>query len=511
MEELLSSSEQRELKIIHLLYQEEKLWTVEQLANYLQCSIDTCYRYIDRIKQVFYDYGNEFELISKKTKGVLLKKTEHASLSKYESIYIEETIDFKLLSELFHSTYLTTEKLADHLFISKSTLYRKLKKIAILLRKNGIHLNISTLQLTGNELWIREFFYLVYWSTSDSGFWPFESVPKHVLTHRVENIISSQNSYFSTIEKLKLTYRMAISFIRVQQKNFITHSIGDSFIDPFKEEYFEFITLNLMKTVPSNYQKNEKDYLSLIFCTYPYLDKSDLNFCGIVSWHSINNTIPYQLTDKLLSSLSTIYPTQNLLTNKKLFYQLLCISIYATYFQASFSKTSEFLKLSTLLKQTHTCFYLNTKHALATICQEEPFKRILLQPNFYIHSTIILLSSYVDVLGYCNEIHVRLISSHDRISESLLRNELLRHFPEKISITTSAEFNHQTAALHYDLIITDLLSSVSVDDFSSQYYFWSYPPMKRDWENIATIITTIDQKKHANHFHESLILKEAPI
>lgn len=511
MEELLSSSEQRELKIIHLLYQEEQIWTVEQLANYLKCSIDTCYRYIDRIKLLFSDHGNEFELISKKTKGVLLKKTEHASLSKYESIYIAETVTFKLLSELFHSPYLTTEKLADHLFISKSTLYRKLKKIATLLKKNGINLNISTLQLTGNEVWIREFFYLLYWSTSDSGFWPFESVPKHVLTHRIENIISTQISYFSTIEKLKLTYRMAISFVRIQQKNFITHSIGDSFIDPFKEEYFEFITLNLTKTVPNNYQKNEKDYLSLIFCTYPYLDKSDLNFCGIISWHSINHTIPYQLTYKLLSTLSNIYPTQNLLTNKKLFYQLLCISTYATYFQSSFSKTNEFLKLSRLLQQTHTCFYLNAKHTLATICQEEPFKSILLQPSFYIHNTIILLSSYVDILCYCNEIHVRLISSHDQISEPLLRNELLRHFPEKISITTSAEFHHPTAVLHYDLVITDLLSSISVDDFSPRYYFWSYPPMKRDWENIATIIADIDQNKHANHFHERLTIEEAPI
>lgn len=511
MEELLSSSEKRELKIIYLLYQEEKIWTVEELSLNLKCSIDTCYRYIDRIKLIFADHDLEFELISKKTKGVLLKKKQNASLSKYESIYLAETLEFKILSAIFHSNNLTAEKLADYLFISKSTLYRKLKKLNTILEKNGIQLNSSTLQLSGNEIWIREYFYLLYWSTSDSGFWPFESVPKQVLNHRIKAIINQQKSYFSTLDKLKLTYRMAINFVRFQQKKFITVPIDTGFIDPFKEEYFEPITHNLMKPVPTTYQKNEKDYLSFIFCTYPCLDKSELNFCGIVTWHKINNTNAYQLTYKLLQFLSETYLNQNLMNNDKLFYQLLCISVYATYFKFTFSKTNQLFKISYLLKQTHPGFYLNTKRTLLKICQEKPFKDLLIEPDFYIQSAIILLSSYVDIYDYYNEISVRLISSHDRISEPFLKNELLHRFPEKITITTSAEFNHQTARLHYDLVITDLLNSVSETELGSRCYFWSYPPMKRDWENIAELIDEIDQTKHAAHLDYSFKIEEVLI
>lgn len=68
-------------------------------------------------------------MISQKGKGLLLKKYSDTTLTKYKSIYIKESISFKMIDIIFQNPGITVEKLVSKLYISNATTYRKIERI----------------------------------------------------------------------------------------------------------------------------------------------------------------------------------------------------------------------------------------------------------------------------------------------------------------------------------------------------------------------------------------------
>ncbi|MFD1901986.1 helix-turn-helix domain-containing protein [Enterococcus termitis] len=85
-----------------------------------------------------------------------------------ESLFIKDTISYRLIDLIFHEQGYSLADLADIFYVSTSTIYRKLKNLAEYFNENGLTLNMNNFVISGPEHAIREFFYRFYWSVIKS-------------------------------------------------------------------------------------------------------------------------------------------------------------------------------------------------------------------------------------------------------------------------------------------------------------------------------------------------------
>ncbi|MGO2101190.1 helix-turn-helix domain-containing protein [Vagococcus salmoninarum] len=162
MDKLLEKRELRDLQILSLLYSEERWWSTEEIAQHLNTSIDSANKSVNILIALANNFEGDFQIVNQKNKGVILHVASNYTIAKIESIYYQNTTSYQIINELFQNPDLTLDKLINDLFISKSTLYRKLKSIDFILEKNNLSLDKNTFKIIGSEMNIREFYYTFY-------------------------------------------------------------------------------------------------------------------------------------------------------------------------------------------------------------------------------------------------------------------------------------------------------------------------------------------------------------
>ncbi|CAD5896734.1 conserved hypothetical protein [Carnobacterium maltaromaticum] len=493
MQELLELSDIRDLTLINFLYKENRWWTAEDLAKETSYTIDSIYTAIKHINIIFAEY-DDFIILTKVNRGIYLQKNKQISIEKYKGLYLLNSLSFQLLDILFTTSNLSIKKLTNRFFISKSTLYRKLKIISSMLERNNLFLDTRTLKITGDELVIREFFYSLYWATAYSQKWPFHYVSIDILQNRVTENSPKIRFDLTDIEKMQILYRTAINFMRYQKKNFITAPVTHGFIDPIRKDFSSEYFKEWTNPLPKNVQKYEEDYLCLIFCTYPHIFDNYFNFLSVIRWHEKENTLAYQFTRDFISILNSLYPENRLLSKKNLFYQLLCNSIFSMSFPLIKSKSENTFSLIQAFKNANNSFFeviYKTIHKLST---NSKYKNELGDISHFIYICVLILNTHININNWNTFVIVRIIGAFNRLSEDLLKNILINKFPQSLTVINSAEHKElliKNIVPKYNLIISDWSSPPSDYNEKTPLYYWKFPPTQRDIEDISIKIREI--------------------
>ncbi|MGO2962836.1 MAG: helix-turn-helix domain-containing protein [Carnobacterium maltaromaticum] len=497
MKRLLDLHELREYNLFSLLFEEERWWTVEELTKALVCSNNVVYRAIKSINSFFIANGNELEIISQKGKGLLLKKKSDTTLTKYKSIYIQECISFKMIDIIFRNPGITVEILADQLYISNATTYRKIAIIEKFLKSNGLILIKNKLVISGNTAFIREVMYNVYWSVSASDIWPFLSIPKNTIEYRLNDATKHSIPFFSKSEQLQLAYRFAINLVHYQQKHFISEETPFGLVDPIRKKYLNPSLESLIGDLPLKVKLLEKNYLTSVFCSYPVTNKTYFDYTSVIEWHKKNNTLAYQLVSDFLDELQNFYTKETLINNDKLVFQFICISIYSLAFPNMFSITDDIRKLLNWFMDMNYSFYTVLKKITFDLHDKKQYKGKLFTPYYFLYNSLIILTNFYTTQNWDISLNIRIHCTQDSLSERLLKGELLTHFKDWVTVFTTADILNSKKKLEsFDLIISDRIDLITSSSFPKEKTFsWSFPPTESEWANLKERLEYIKMKK----------------
>ena len=226
MKNLLSSKDLRILTILEQLKNATHFTSnILTITNTTQKTLNSD---IDYINSTFYP----LKIVKNNNNELKLTMPKNYSFSYVYSKILENSIEFRFLEIIFFETESNLQNLADHLFISSSSLRRIITKLNKSLANLNITITFSPLRIIGKESAIRNFFIQYFMEKHANGFYPFNKIQKKILDNLL-NFILKKNCIqlnYTDLEKLRVT--TMISLIRIQNNHYnklinINNSIFD--------------------------------------------------------------------------------------------------------------------------------------------------------------------------------------------------------------------------------------------------------------------------------------------
>lgn len=490
MEELLDKTEKRSLLFLRALYGEERWWTEQELSALASCSANATYYTLNLLKEESLQQSESFKILSKKSKGFFLETAhDQISIGEIESLFIQQTLSFKLIDEIFQHPSQSIDDLADELLFSKSTIYRQARRLASYFLKNGLSLNTHSFVLSGPEALIREFFYRFYWFFIKSKQWPFRLISYSEVSANYIKLIPAELT-FNRLERMQFFYRYAINHIRHQQA-FLTEAMDWSQLDPHVNYYADLLQPFVHDNVPKKYQLNECRFLTITLISCNFFQDYQDDFKEKYKWYSQHDTLSYQFAVNTFHSFKELNPMAELEEDSILIYKLICLHIRMKYFsQLIIRHTSIASFLDTLEKENPLFFeelhltLFENKQYLTEMPNEDNF-------DYLLYYLLLIFTAEVDIDDLDTDITIKLVCTAEPLSQKYLKQKLLKRTDQTVIVHTTQYENNAQDNEDYDLILSDIQFESADGESETLFYIWDFPPTERDWKNIYALIDSL--------------------
>lgn len=491
MKSILNSSTLRHVTILETLYYADDWVLVSTLNHLTGYPVRTIQHVIPSINQDFSPIKIEYDPI----KGLLLLLPNHLGFEYiYEHVY-STAYEFLLLETIFWHNGLSTNQLADQLYISPSTTSRVISKLNRKFREKKMKLRISTKYhcLIGDELTVRNFMFRFFREKYSLLTLPYPIQDIETFQQTVVHAYSQGNLSLSYYELEFITFVFVIVVTRekagypleLRDKSAHEHPVFLQLLtnEDYRAYFAQSTTLTWTSSVAEQifsiflrdrffYSYEElaqslanKPELALLVRQLQDLCDRISNRLGVeqpnleelirklVNYHVLYGDTNYILFDhhqKFLSSVSTDYPFLMTVLKEE-------ISQFIFYDGFSWTSVS--------LNQTLQLFVTQWDHLLDQV--------ILSQPK------ISLLISNAFEPGY----------------GSIIKEKILSHFKINLSITISSAQTLQgflNECPDYDIV---LISSNKLNLTHENLIHFSAYPSSTDWKNLVSMINDLSAKK----------------
>ncbi|MFD2308203.1 helix-turn-helix domain-containing protein [Enterococcus termitis] len=474
---------------LRTLYNNERWFTEKELSKIGKCSSDATYRTLNLLRQIKYDQNDSLEIISKKNKGFFLQATPLHSIGETESLFIKDTISYRLIDLIFHEQGYSLADLADIFYVSTSTIYRKLKNLAEYFNENGLTLNMNNFVISGPEHAIREFFYRFYWSVIKSSQWPFKSVSFEEILTLYSEKMSAVSFQLTDTERLQFLYRLAINHIRYQHQHFITTAPNKNIVDPYIKSYSQYMKKFITIEVPAKYHVNEWTFLSLLLISSPVFDELHIDYEIRVNWHKNKKTPAYLFAISIIHAYKLRNEKLIFMDETKLIFRLLSSYVYTVAFP---DLTIHHLNVASMLhsvSELNYIFFEQSQQIMSSILHLFPEAIKQFDQDYLLYNILLIASSSLKLEEIRKEITVKLICTVEPLSEEYLSQKLIKFSNHDLIVHTGT--TQQDHDKHYDLLLSDIQFDKHVYPHASKTYIWDFLPNERDWKNIFALIDSI--------------------
>ena len=227
MRSLLSTKEQRQLRLLEILIQKRDWIRLNELAQTLECTERILKNDLNELRTEFPSFK-----IQSSINGIMLNLDTGASIEDIYIYFLSHSQSFQLLEYMFFNEGLPIYRTVEKLHSSNANLYRLGNRITTILSQQfQIELSFTPTSLNGNEIDIR-YFYAQYFSERYYFLnWPFPDLPEEDLTEFVDFFykITNYPMRFSIYRMYKLM--IAISIYRIKNGHFI--DLPNHFFDDY--------------------------------------------------------------------------------------------------------------------------------------------------------------------------------------------------------------------------------------------------------------------------------------
>ncbi|OLR27701.1 BglG family transcription antiterminator [Bacillus cereus] len=327
----------RQQELITLLLQDKEWRTLEEISNYLNCSVKTVRRDLIYLK----DYlPSEWKIQIEKGKGVLLYKPPHSSSTDIYLFFKQNDLTFQILDYLLQGKIHTVANLAEELYMQVSSVSIHLQNVEKYLNQFELQLHKKPLRIVGNEIHIIYMFYELYYTT-----YKLEDYPLHHKNEIIQFILNLEiklNIQFYPTYKQKLVYLLAITLQRKKQgykinisSNHITHIIDSPFYNKIKtishtlcgiklteiDQVFITAAINCCLFSYSNIKTNSKYTLQYFY---------NKNIDHYQHIHNLISTLEYEFKIKLKHDQEFVFQLLQYIRQISYKYQFITINVFQT-------------------------------------------------------------------------------------------------------------------------------------------------------------------------------------
>lgn len=280
------------------LFQKENNQYFSKSISYYSNTTSTDRRTIVRLLKIFLldieeQKWTEKINIKMNEKEVIISIGNEFSIDFFYNFYLKNTTCFELCLEILTGDFTTVQDFSDRLFLSKSTVYKRISLLKSVLTDYNLTLDFNSTQiLLGPEHQIRYFFYVLFFDSFETGYCKFSDFNLVYIEDLIANFhLKNSELNYPTLVKLKI--KLAISLIRINQ----------GYVLNYEEEFFTLTNPNISfpkfsqffhtlfereKIVCNGYEKNEMIFLYFFMTIVDSFDirqfeKIDLNKIEILS------------------------------------------------------------------------------------------------------------------------------------------------------------------------------------------------------------------------------------
>ncbi|EJR89810.1 BglG family transcription antiterminator [Bacillus cereus] len=238
----------RQIQLLDIIASENRWFTTGELSRELDCSEKTVRK---DVRMIISTLPEEWQIKSVKGRGIFLHKLDNVSTSMLHSLFIETTLSFQVLKNLFYEQVQTLSELADKLYIHPSSLYKVLIRVEEELALFKLEIKKRPLKIKGWEVQIRLFYYNFFFKLYGMKDWPFSYCKLDDLLGYTDEIKDCSDSHLSPESKQKYTFLLAIIIKRIQQGHIV--KIDEQLFLTIKENY-------MFQEVSKMCSKIQRDY-----------------------------------------------------------------------------------------------------------------------------------------------------------------------------------------------------------------------------------------------------------
>lgn len=233
MKRSLSSLLLRELEVVEFLnsLNDSQLTNIKEISEVVNCSLKTTN---DTLKNIEEKYPYIKLIYSQNT--IDIKFDLDTNMIKFYRDIFKQSLSAHILKMIFLNGHITSEDLSKALYVSPSTLKRKIQDLNdTLLLDFNIKISKSPHSFVGKEIDIRRFF-IIFLSEQDLyETWSFIKLPKNSLKLFIKKASSLFNLDVDLATEQFLTILFTVNYTRVKQGFFISNDINQFYCIPQNE------------------------------------------------------------------------------------------------------------------------------------------------------------------------------------------------------------------------------------------------------------------------------------
>ncbi|ALS00772.1 hypothetical protein ATZ33_05125 [Enterococcus silesiacus] len=335
MEFFLNDKHKKKLELFKvLIFEDGEKVPFTYLQHYLDISLSTLKRYFNELET---DIQNNHDLkmiaFERNTGG--FQVTNHSDFKidylvvHLRLYYLNESLQFKIISSIFTKSYLTADELAEDLFVSIPYLYKQINTLNEQLK--GFHIKVifhSDQNLCGEEKHLRMFSFYFYWNAYRGILIPFESELNSVFT--CPDVVESLKKRYSASVIKRIKLMLGITFMRQYKYPIILPKEIKSILQPFE------ITTEISSIV-KRYFISEDEHLFFNLMLRSFISDIDSSKEKVILFNTFPRTSTLVFSSELLINEyeKSFYPTTLMNPQKKasIFYYVLIGLVHSNYFE----------------------------------------------------------------------------------------------------------------------------------------------------------------------------------
>ncbi|MBA3927759.1 helix-turn-helix domain-containing protein [Listeria rustica] len=477
MKYVVPATAYRRLTLLNRLFFATTPLSKKELLASIETSMNTLNSDIAHLNEIF---PKDMSYIVEKDRLVSLMVADNINFDYLTAYMICNSDLFQLSLSTFQNTTLNVPEWAEEHFVSLASLYLKLKEVDTFLAQSRLILHTEPLQVQGNEMNVRFFYFHLFSKTYPYSGWVIDEIDIAYIHAFIKKLENNSNIYFSVSSRLEYAIAIGVSLTRAKQGFAMQFDEKDaahwkelsSFYDIDGIDFSDLEgCLGSVLTIGERYIILKTFFLT----SFTYIERSQIE----LRIRYEENLRPQRF--KLALELIAI------LDDSPIDREVILVSVidYLSRF-AFIDKTHLILDIDYFSTK-----YLPNKVEIAAI--ETVFSKYEGQPGYknirdnkstilkYLHDlfNITLLNA-----DYTKRLHVKIISKNGFLWEEYMKMEIRKYYSEELVIFCE-ELQPTEHWRQYDLIISDFpIESPN----SSPVLVWHMPPAKRDLDQLKKII-----------------------
>lgn len=491
---LLDNQNQLVLRILELISESKRWYSVSEISLELNVVERTVQRYIHQLEELIDDYNEErhhqVDITYEKYKGVFLEIQRGSNYTELKSYILENDDTIKIFKDIIFENFTTIKKYSMTHFLSETLVRKSIKKIKEFLDSYQLGLSRNTFRIIGDEKQIRLVIYIIGWVIFKGVTWPFESIDKAKVYRSVDMFSDSMSLHFSEIHRKQMGYILAINLIRLRKNHIV----------PMEEEWKNYVDApKLMNSMPvlkkliqdyNIYIESEIYYYVIIIQMKVKIYESDEFKQRVFSYHQKNQSDVFHATQTFIERFSETFVPIPKEIEERFFITSFSAHMFCKLFKHVRVDIDGYLVLedidtdSPILQRKLTEFI----HAL----HRETKNDLFLEEEFLLQKYLLLFSSVLPLTHYEPEITIYLDTDFPYFVEQNIIMRLTDRYKHDFNIV----FADKKTVTEWDLILTNIPNIIEEKQrLTYKVHLFDFPIKLRDFLEIEKKLKIIAQER----------------